>query len=112
MDKVIRVSRKEMEMKIRAARKFLAQHKDVYSVSLVLDSDGQFRLIKTDDEFSWNELRRMISAKEVGYLGSFHQPENADKDPSEKTIERDVDDAAALCLFGFDKKFEWQEDER
>lgn len=111
MNKVIRVSRKEMEMKIRAARKFLAQHKDLYSVSLVLDSDGQFRLIETDDEFSWNELRRMMRAKEVGYLGSFHQPENADMDPSEKTMEQKVEEAA-LCLFGSDKKIEWQEEEQ
>lgn len=111
MNKVIRVSRKEMEMKIRAARNFLAQHEDLYSVSLVLDLNGQFRLIETADEFSWKELRRMMKADEVGYLGTFHQPENADIDPSEETMERNVK-LTALCLFGFDKKFEWQEDER
>lgn len=98
MNKVIRVSRKEMEMKIRAARLYLASHKTVYSVGLLIDREGHFHLLELDEHSSWQELKRRRAAMEMWDVGIFHRQEYADLDPSMKSIENSV---AALSLLFF-----------
>lgn len=106
MNKVIRVSRKEMEMKIRAARLYLASHEKVYSVGLLIDREGHFHLMELDEHSSWQELKRRKAERLMQNVGFFHRQEYADLDPSMKEVENSVAVSAHLLFDSFETAFE------